>query len=137
VPEPAAPKPEPGAGSRLTLLQEGLVHRTSRGVAVRSKSELLIAEALESAGILYEYEKPLTLGGITRYPDFTIEDEMSGRTVYWEHLGMLDRQDYQERWKEKLAWYRGHGVLPLEEGGDGEAVLVTTIETPERGIDMG
>ena len=28
------------------FLQEGLIHRTSKGLAVRSKSELTIAEAL-------------------------------------------------------------------------------------------
>ena len=51
----------------------------------------------------YEYDRPLTPGRITRYPDFTIEDDISGRTAYWEHLGMLDRDDYLRRWKEKLA----------------------------------
>ena len=52
------------------FLQEGLIHRTSKGLAVRSKSELIIAEALSNAGIAFEYEKPLTLGGSVRYPDF-------------------------------------------------------------------
>jgi hypothetical protein len=37
----------------------------------------------------FEYEDPLELDGTIRYPDFTIEDEISGRTVYWEHLGMM------------------------------------------------
>src|SRR5262249_40723043 len=87
------------------FLQEGLIHRTSKGLAVRSKSELIIAEALTNAGISFEYEKALTLAGQTRYPDFTIEDEISGRTFYWEHLGMLERPDYRRSWKKKLAWY--------------------------------
>ena len=86
-------------------MQDGLIHRTSKGVAVRSKSELLIAEALTAAAVDFEYEKPLTLSGQTRYPDFTIEDEISGRTIYWEHLGMLDRPDYRASWERKLAWY--------------------------------
>jgi len=81
------------------FLQSGLVHRTSSGLAVRSKSELAIAEALSHAGVTFEYEKPLTLGGSTRYPDFTIEDEISGRTVYWEHLGLLERPDYRAHWE--------------------------------------
>ena len=63
------------------FLQEGLIHRTSKRLAVRSKSELLIAEAFGSADVDFEYEKPLTLGGQTRYPDFTIEDEISGQTA--------------------------------------------------------
>jgi hypothetical protein len=61
------------------FLQEGLIHRTRWGLAVRSKSELIIAEALDYAGFRPEYENPLVLGGSTRHPDFTIEDEISGR----------------------------------------------------------
>ena len=118
------------------FMQEGLIHRTSRGFAVRSKSELLIAEAMLSAGVAFEYEKALTLGGSTRYPDFTVEDEISGRTVYWEHLGMLDRADYRVSWEKKLAWYRTNGVLPMGEAADGEPLLVTTTDAPGVGIDM-
>jgi len=117
-------------------LQEGLVHRTSKGQVVRSKSELLIAEAFISAGVDFEYEKPLTLGGTTRYPDFTIEDDVSGRTVYWEHLGMLDREDYRASWERKLAWYRENGVHPANEGHSTSPSLVTTSDSAEAGFDM-
>ena len=27
-------------------------------------------------------------------------------TGYWEHVGMLDRQDYKAHWEKKLAWYK-------------------------------
>jgi hypothetical protein len=118
------------------FLQEGLIHRTSKGLAVRSKSELLIAEALLSADVDYEYEKPLVLGGAIRYPDFTIEDEISGRTVYWEHLGMLDQEYYRNRWEKKLAWYRANGVPPLNEAKPGAPVLVTTTDSSGVGLDM-
>lgn len=118
------------------FLQEGLIHRTSKGQAVRSKSELLIAEALLSAGVAFAYEKPLTLGGETRYPDFTIEDEISGRTVYWEHLGMLARADYRLGWEKKLAWYRANGVKPVGEAILGDPILVTTSDSAEAGLDM-
>ncbi len=118
------------------FLQEGLIHRTSNCLAVRSKSELLIAEALLSAGVDFEYEKALTLGGSIRYPDFTIEDEISGRTVYWEHLGMLDREDYRIRWEKKLAWYRANGVHPFNEAKSGAPILLTTTESAGIGLDM-
>ena len=117
------------------FLQEGLIYRTSKGLAVRSKSELIIAEALTNAGIPFEYEKPLTLGGQTRYPDFTIDDEISGRTIYWEHLGMLERSDYRRSWQKKLAWYRMHDVTPAEEGGGVHGTLVTTRELSQTGFD--
>ncbi|MGE0132566.1 MAG: AAA family ATPase [Blastocatellales bacterium] len=118
------------------FLQEGLIHRTSKGLAVRSKSELLIAEALISAGVSFEYEKPLTLGGATRYPDFTIEDEISGRTVYWEHLGMLDRANYRASWEKKLAWYRANGIYLVSETRAEAPMLVTTTESAGSGLDM-
>jgi ATP-dependent exoDNAse (exonuclease V) alpha subunit len=117
------------------FLQEGLIHRTSWGLAVRSKSEVIIAEALNHAGIRPEYEKPLTLAGSTRYPDFTIQDDISGRTIYWEHLGLLHREDYRRSWEKKLAWYRANGVLPLEEGGGPNGTLVITRDDPQGGID--
>lgn len=118
------------------FLQEGLIHRTSTGIAVRSKSELLIYEELCRAGYQPEYEKPLVLGGSTRYPDFTIEDEISGRKIYWEHLGLLERDDYRRSWQAKLAWYRSNGVLLPEEAGERIATLVTTQESSAAGFDF-
>lgn len=118
------------------FLQGKLIHRASNKLAVRSKSELLIAEAFLAASVAFEYEKPLTLGGRTRYPDFTIEDEISGRTFYWEHLGMLDRADYRAAWQKKLDWYRANGVLPLGEASGDGARLLTTQDTAKVGIDM-
>lgn len=117
------------------FLQEGLIHRTSKGLSVRSKSELIIAEALTHAGTTFNYEKALTLGGSTRYPDFTIEDEISGRTVYWEHLGMLEREDYRRSWEKKLTWYRSHGIVPHDEGGSPQGTLVITRDQADGGFD--
>jgi hypothetical protein len=118
------------------FFQEGLIHRTSKGIAVRSKSELLIAEALHTANVDFAYEKPLVLGGSTRYPDFTVEDDISGLTVYWEHLGMLDRDDYRASWEKKKAWYRANGVLPHGEAKAGAPILLTTQDSPGIGLDM-
>jgi hypothetical protein len=117
------------------FLQEGLIHRTSNGLAVRSKSELIIAEALSKEGIAFAYEKPLSFGDSIRYPDFTVDDEISGRVVFWEHLGMLERDDYRRSWEKKLAWYRSHGVLPAGEGDGPNGVLVTTSESRSGGFD--
>jgi hypothetical protein len=117
------------------FLQAGLIHRTSKGIAVRSKSEIVIADALANAGVSFAYEKPLTLGGATRYPDFTIDDEVSGRVIYWEHLGMLDKEDYKKSWEQKLAWYRAHGIVPAAEGEGPNGILVTTSESTAGGFD--
>lgn len=118
------------------FLQEGLIHRTSTGVAVRSKSELLVYEAIRNAGFRPEYEKALTLGNSTRYPDFTIDDEISGRTVFWEHLGMLEREEYRRSWEKKLAWYRANKVLPAEEGGGANGMLVISQDSSAAGFNL-
>jgi len=118
------------------FLQEGLIHRTSTGVAVRSKSELLVYEALRHAGFLPEYEKALTFGNSTRYPDFTIDDEISGRTIYWEHLGMLEREEYRRSWEKKLAWYRANKVLPAEEGGGDNGLLLISQDSTADGFNL-
>ncbi|MFZ1701030.1 MAG: ATP-dependent RecD-like DNA helicase [Pyrinomonadaceae bacterium] len=117
------------------FMQQGLVHRTSTGIAVRSKSEIIVYEALRNAGFVPEYEKPLTFAGSTRYPDFTIDDEISGRVIYWEHLGMLERDDYRRSWEAKLNWYRANGVLPAEDGGGPQGSLITTTESSTDGFD--
>jgi hypothetical protein len=88
---------------------EGLKHRTERGEKVRSKSEVIIANALHQLGVCYFYERPLTgRDGDTLRPDFTVFDG-ENRPILWEHLGMLHREDYRDRWDEKQAWYEAEG----------------------------
>jgi hypothetical protein len=108
-------------------LEAGLIHRTRKGHAVRSKSELIIADLLYSKHIDYQYEQPLSMpDGSRRLPDFTITDDTTGTTYYWEHLGMLQRPSYRRQWQQKLAWYRSHGILPDDEGGGPNGVLIIT-----------
>lgn len=115
--------------------EEHLIHRTARGEMVRSKSEVIIADHLANKGIEYGYEQPLTIEGVTKYPDFTVEDMESGSSFYWEHCGMLHVPSYRRRWEEKLAWYRSHGIKPHEEGGGGKGTLIITRDEPNGSID--
>ncbi|MDE0291787.1 MAG: AAA family ATPase [Candidatus Dadabacteria bacterium] len=108
------------------LFENYLIHRTAHGEMVRSKSEVIIADHLANNGVEYGYEQPLTIDGITKYPDFTIEDMESGVIFYWEHCGMLHVPSYRHRWEEKLKWYRAHGILPQEEGGGENGTLIIT-----------
>ena len=107
------------------------VHRTHRGELVRSKSEVIVANALDAERIEYTYEQLLDLadGRGEVLPDFTVEDEATGETWYVEHAGMLDDDRYRHRWEIKLGRYRKAGILPEEEGGN----LVITTERD--GID--
>jgi hypothetical protein len=117
-----------------SFLERGLIHTTTRGDVVRSKSEALIAELLHARKIDYAYERKLAFDdGSFRYPDFTIEDDDLGRTIYWEHLGMLNDSVYAERWKAKRHWYAQHGVV--EHPGNGPQLLVWTVDDATGGID--
>lgn len=89
---------------------EHLVHRTSRGELVRSKSEVIVANLLHEAGIDYTYERPFIgpITGGTARPDFTLID-LGGDEIIWEHLGMLDRDDYRQSWEAKRDWYARNG----------------------------
>ena len=80
------------------FLEEGLIHRTARGELVRSKYEVIIANLLHANRIDYRYEEPLEIDGLTKLPDFTIEDDNTGEKYYWEHLGMLSDGVYRRRW---------------------------------------
>lgn len=119
-------------GKEKRFLEERLMHVTSKGDAVRSKSEVIIADKLSRFGLAYQYEQPLQLAGTTKYPDFTIEDDDAGVTYYWEHCGMLMDPTYAERWEKKKAWYRAQGILPHTEGGGKKGTLIVT-EDDERG----
>jgi hypothetical protein len=113
-------------GREERFLEDGLVHRTENGELVRSKSEVVVANALRARGVRYVYERPRMLGGRERYPDFTIEDSERGIKFYWEHLGMCGDPTYDERWQRKLRDYRDEGILPQEEGGGPEGTLIVT-----------
>lgn len=117
------------------FLEDSLIHRTERGDLVRSKSELVIADKLYAAGVEYAYEKPLVISGRTRIPDFTIEDDASGVTYYWEHLGMLDDPAYQARWKRKRDEYLAGGIVPFSRGQEAERILIETCDGAGRGLD--
>jgi len=91
-----------------------LIYMTDSGINVRSKSELIIANALYQNGIPYRYEAALALGGENRYPDFTICRPSDGKVFIWEHLGLMDQDIYRQRNIEKLSLYARYGFLPFD-----------------------
>ncbi|HEY3286280.1 MAG TPA: ATP-dependent RecD-like DNA helicase [Gemmatimonadaceae bacterium] len=107
---------------------EHLIHRTSRGEMVRSKSELVIANHLFRTGLNYAYERPLdgTQAPGRLRPDFSFVDD-AGDIIIWEHLGMMQRDDYRRAWEWKKTWYEKNGWF---EGTN----LFTTSEV--EGLDM-
>lgn len=89
---------------------EGLIHKTLSGDIVRSKSEVIIADALYNEGIKFEYEKLKEENEHRCIPDFTFETA-SGDTIIWEHLGMLDNPSYKRSWDKKLKFYNEIGFV--------------------------
>lgn len=91
----------------IDKFSRGRIHETLSGDFVRSKSEVIVANILYQSSISFTYETLLIAPDKSRrLPDFTIE--WRGKTYYWEHLGMLDREDYRLNWELKRAWYETH-----------------------------
>ena len=102
------------------------------GRRFRSKSEVIIANALEMSGIPYRHEERLNLmvGGqiaVTRYPDFTILTP-SGEEIYWEHFGKLADERYSENVAEKIRLYAMNGITPGRN-------LIISVDSFDGGID--
>lgn len=85
-------------------------------VRVRSKIEYMIymvlVAARDAGQLTFSYEGSLDLPFgdrlVTVHPDFVIQAQ--GVTYYWEHLGMLDRQDYARDWRERRRAYAAAGL---------------------------
>lgn len=83
---------------------------TERGERVRSKSEKIIADKLNSLNLAYRYECPLVFGNITLYPDFTILKMPERRVVYLEHLGLMDDGKYVGNAVQKMRIYEKNEI---------------------------
>ncbi len=103
---------------------ELLLHKSSSGNLVRSKSEAIIDMLLYLNKIPFRYECALQLGDVTLFPDFTIRHPKNGATYYWEHFGLMDNLAYSQNVCNKLQLYTSHGIVPSIQ-------LITTYETKE------
>ncbi len=77
---------------------------------VRSKSEAHLVNKLYEMGIVEKYEAPLFLGRDTIYPDVTAIDPRTGRFIYFEHMGMIDNNDYFNAALKRLALYQRNHI---------------------------
>lgn len=104
---------------------------TSKGERVRSKSEVIIADALNREGIPYRYEYPVYIKGIGKiYPDFMILNVSKRKEILWEHFGRMDDSEYVEKkFIFKMNHYENNGYF----FGDN---LICTFETRERPLNQ-
>jgi hypothetical protein len=92
------------------------IYEPEPGVKVQSKVEYVIYKALQEARVAgrlsFEYERELELEidgrRIKVHPDFAVT--CGDRTIFWEHLGMLDRRDYAADWRSRVKGYRAEGL---------------------------
>ena len=99
---------------QLPYMDDTKIHVTSRGLRVRSKSELALCELFYELGIEFRYEEEIILGGKVFGPDFTIRRKSDGKIFYWEHCGMMDVPKYRKRNAEKLSVYEENGIVPWD-----------------------
>lgn len=86
------------------------IHKTESGIWVRSKSEVIIANILYRSNINFQYEEKLFCNDKQwKEPDFTVRH--NGNVWYWEHLGLLGNEQYNENWQEKKKIYQDLGVF--------------------------
>lgn len=103
---------------------EQLIHKSSSGNLVRSKSEAIIDMFLYTNKIPFRYECALQLGESVIFPDFTIRHPETGNLYYWEHFGLMDDLSYSRNSCAKLQLYTSHGIIP-------SIHLITTYETKD------
>jgi hypothetical protein len=101
---------------------------TRKGIRVRSKSEMIIADMLDEMQIPFLYEKPLKLDTWTIHPDFTLLDINNRREIYWEHFGMMDDMDYRNDAFLKMKKYEECGFYQYDR-------LIWTFETGKHPIN--
>ena len=105
------------------------IYQTNRGEMVRSKSEKIIADALNKYNVPYQYEPLLELGYSTIFPDFVVLNVRTRKTLYWEHLGIVSDIEYATKNFKKIQNYEKHGYLLGKN-------LITTMESEDIPIDV-
>ena len=99
------------------------------GTKMRSLGEIAIAARLDHFGIQYKYEAALQVPDLRYVPDFTIRRSHDGKTIYWEHLGMVSDRDYLHHNRKKFDDYEEYGIVPWRN-------LIVTYGTEDGGINM-
>ena len=102
---------------------------TTKEEKVRSKSEVIIANMLNTKGIPYHYEFPVKINSsLTIYPDFLCLNKRTRQEFYWEHCGMMDDSGYSRELVKRLALYAQKNIIPGKN-------LILTMETREQPLN--
>ncbi len=110
------------------FLEESLIHTTSKGHKVRSKSEIIIANQLHLNNIKYRYEPYFEVDGRNLRPDFMIISPRDNEIYIWEHFGMMKDIAYRKKALEKIYYYMQKGYYPWDR-------LIMTFDKEDESID--
>lgn len=100
---------------RNAAYPEKLTQKTMRGDFVRSKSEVIIANAYFAKDIQYRCEEIVRVGEKNFAPDFTVLVPRLNKTKYHEHFGMMHDKQYRDRALYKIGAYIAAGYRPYED----------------------
>lgn len=99
-----------------SFTEDSPVFTTSNGLRVRSKSEIIIAETLLSAGIPFRYEYPVPVqindSIVDFHPDFYCLNLRTRKEFVWEHFGMMDTPEYADNAVSKMNSYARNNYFP-------------------------
>ena len=119
---------EENKGAQNTFPIEGNIY-TERGEHVRSKSEKILADLFYKYDIPYVYEPKVKLSnGHMVCPDFALLNKETRQTIYWEHLGLINQDEYAVRNLEKLHEYEESSLIL------GENLLIS-MESTKKGLN--
>lgn len=107
---------------------DGKKYKSLSGNILRSKSEMMIDQALYVHRIPFRYECELILNGKVIYPDFIIRHPVTGAFFIWEHFGLIDNPSYSQKTLMKLETYIANRYYPTIN-------LITTFETKDHPLD--
>ncbi|MBK5262917.1 MAG: hypothetical protein JJE17_10180 [Peptostreptococcaceae bacterium] len=107
---------------------ENLRHTTSNGRAVRSKSEAIIADLLDSHNISYKYEVEICVENKKYSPDFAVLRKSDNKIIYWEHFGLIGNEEYASAMLAKINDYYSDGIMLWDN-------LIMTSDSSEGSID--
>ena len=94
---------------RSSYRPEELIETTSRGERMRSKSEVLLAEAFYKYKIPFRYEDTTETPWLGTVPDFTFQDYYN-ELFYLEYCGMMDNEKYVNNLLRKRDKYEDNGI---------------------------
>ncbi len=76
----------------------------------RSKSEVMIAQIINSLGMEYKYEVEICIGTKIYYADFAVYCHETGRFFFIEHFGLMGDEEYRAHTFQKITIYSKSGL---------------------------